>query len=278
MVALKVYKEVGVMGLWLNTTHRGKNCRNRKPYQIQLDNGPLIYSPFDTDEYIQEPIDMNEKKTVSSQTHRTTAHHVKLKKYEAQLRMRESMDEKSIAEFLSSKLSLKVGDRVQCKMGGSGVDSIWEHGFVVKTYYEEGDYVYPYSIRLDSGNFIYAPIDHEEIIKASDLPLPAGLLVEDDDPLFQVTSKHDVECAICCSPMEAHHDDLMKYQPCCGKDLCQGCIHSTCIAHSDNDTPCPFCRTPLPQTDEETVARLQRQAEKNDSRATSILGTYYYTI
>ena len=221
---------------------------------------------------------MNEKKTVSSQTHRTTAHHVKLKKYEAQLRMRESMDEKSIAEFLSSELSLKVGDRVQCKMGGSGVDSIWEHGFVVKTYYEEGDYVYPYSIRLDSGNFIYAPIDHKEIIKASDLPLPAGLLVEDDDPLFQVTSKHDVECAICCSPMEAHHDDLMKYQPCCGKDLCQGCIHSTCIAHSDNDTPCPFCRTPLPQTDEETVARLQRQAEKNDSRATSILGTYYYTI
>lgn len=181
-----------------------KNCRNRKPYQIQLDNGPLIYSPFDTDEYIQEPIGMNEKKTVSSQTHRTTAHHVKLKKYEAQLRMRESMDEKSIAEFLSSELSLKVGDRVQCKMGGSGVDSIWEHGFVVKTYYEEGDYVYPYSIRLDSGNFIYAPIDHEEIIKASDLPLPAGLLVEDDDPLFQVTSKHDVECAICVAHQWRH--------------------------------------------------------------------------
>ena len=71
---------------------------------------------------------------------------------------------------------------------------------VVKTYYEEGDYVYPYSVRLDSGRFIYAPIDHEEIIKVSDLPLPAGLLVEDDDPLFHITSKHDVECAICCIP------------------------------------------------------------------------------
>ena len=65
---------------WCSCCRRGKNCRNRKPYQIQLDNGPLIYSPFDTDECIQEPIDMNEKKTVSSQTHRTTAHHVKLKK------------------------------------------------------------------------------------------------------------------------------------------------------------------------------------------------------
>ena len=130
---------------------------------------------------------------------------------------------------------------------------------------------------MDCGRRIYAPIDHEEVIKVSDLPPPAGSLVEDDDPLFKIPLQHDVECAICCTPTESY--DMMKWQPCCGKDLCLGSLHSTCYVttHADEDTPCPFCRAPLPETDEEMFERMRQHVKGNDTRAIWNLGNYYHT-
>ncbi|KAK1744040.1 hypothetical protein QTG54_005637 [Skeletonema marinoi] len=89
--------------------------------------------------------------------------------------------------------------------------------------------------------------------------------------------QHDVECAICCTPTESLG---MKWQPCCGKHLCNGngCLHSTCYVttHADEDTPCPFCRAPLPKTDEEMFERIRQRVKRNDTTAISNLGNYYH--
>lgn len=179
---------------WCSCGCRGNDkCRYRKPYQIELDDGTLICAPSDTNEYIQEPI--SPSKPALIETKPITSRDEKLKKYAAYLRNKENVDEKSIAEFMSG-LRFKVGDRVQCRMSDWS-ENIWEHGFVIEQLYEEGNDVYPYSILLDCGSRIYAPIDSEEIIKLSEVTPPDGLFVEDGDPLFKNPSPQDAECAIC---------------------------------------------------------------------------------
>lgn len=70
-------------------------------------------------------------------------------------------------------------------------------------------------------------------------------------------------------------DGMFVFQPCCGKDLCRGCLHSTCFSHSGGGTPCPFCRRPLPSSDKETIKRIMQRVQVNDARFTSHLGDCY---
>merc|ERR1712238_299446 len=65
------------------------------------------------------------------------------------------------------KLRFKVKQRVECNMGGQK----WMKGTVVKLWVlqnNSGEYAYsPYQVRLDDGTVVYAPQDHEMIIKAA---------------------------------------------------------------------------------------------------------------
>lgn len=70
-------------------------------------------------------------------------------------------------------LRFEVGDRVTCSM-----EDDWTPGTIVKTWYREdefeNDHAVPYQVLLDTGNFIYAPMDDDDCIKkstASSVPL-----------------------------------------------------------------------------------------------------------
>ena len=65
---------------------------------------------------------------------------------------------------------------------------------------------------------------------------------------------------------------------CCGKVVCIGCTYAP--VHDDKgnviaEKTCPFCRTPIPTSDEETNKRLEKRMELNDDIAMYNLGFNY---
>jgi len=70
-------------------------------------------------------------------------------------------------------------------------------------------------------------------------------------------------------------EDTEQYYPCCGKSICQGCVHSFC--ESGNDGKCPFCNSNRGgKTDEEDVAEMMKRVAANDAVAMGMLGYKYY--
>jgi TPR repeat protein len=68
--------------------------------------------------------------------------------------------------------------------------------------------------------------------------------------------------------MEIHH-------PCCGKNICGGCIYS--FAQSRNHVKCPFCNSDrFNKTDEERVEELMKRVEANDAASICLLANSYY--
>jgi len=103
-----------------------------------------------------------------------------------------------------------------------------------------------------------------------------------DDQFFQdPLSKED--CPICLLPMpcESGVCGVVKvYMPCCGKMLCFGCV---ILSEEEMDKGnlkqwCPFCRVPLPKSDEERVQQFEKRLEQypNDGEAFYQLGFRYF--
>jgi len=70
-----------------------------------------------------------------------------------------------------------------------------------------------------------------------------------------------------------------KYNSCCGKVICCGCIYAPLYDDQGNEVDkhkCPFCRVPTANSDEEYVKRLNKRVEANDPIAIHKLGFYYY--
>ena len=68
------------------------------------------------------------------------------------------------------------------------------------------------------------------------------------------------------------------YKSCCGKIICGGCDYAPVYDNSGNEIieeKCPFCRTPLPGSDEEYKVRLLKRVEVDDAEAIYTLGCYY---
>jgi TPR repeat protein len=64
-----------------------------------------------------------------------------------------------------------------------------------------------------------------------------------------------------------------RYQTCCGKILCNGCIYAAYKA--DDRELCPFCRTPEATSDGEAIERMKKRAEGDDAIAIHNLGHIY---
>jgi TPR repeat protein len=62
-----------------------------------------------------------------------------------------------------------------------------------------------------------------------------------------------------------------KYQPCCGKMLCMGCIYAV-LKRGNNILLCPFCRAPEATSDGEAVERIMKRVEADDAVAIHTLG------
>ena len=97
-------------------------------------------------------------------------------------------------------------------------------------------------------------------------------ILKHKEALFNQPPPND-DCPICLSTLPS----LMtgsKYQTCCGKVICSGCIHAVIIM--DEYAKCPFCRSPHPKSDEEIVERTKKRVEKDDAIAIHNLGWYYH--
>ena len=64
-----------------------------------------------------------------------------------------------------------------------------------------------------------------------------------------------------------------KYETCCGKIICSGCIHA--VNKMKGDAKCPFCRVPSPKLDEERVEGNNKRVEMGDAEAIYNLGWCY---
>jgi len=99
-----------------------------------------------------------------------------------------------------------------------------------------------------------------------------------DEELFQPPPPKE-ECGICLLPQK--DVSQTKYQECCGKNICCGCF----IVGMGGDPkrklppscPCPFCRKPPPQSNEEAIERLRKRCELDDAGACHTLGSFFRT-
>jgi len=94
-----------------------------------------------------------------------------------------------------------------------------------------------------------------------------------DEKLFKQPPQKE-DCPICFLRMPSL-TSVQVYMACCGKEICNGCIHAADERDEKGDGLCPFCRTPAPDTDEEVLKRYKIRMEKNDSKAIYDFGGFY---
>ena len=94
-----------------------------------------------------------------------------------------------------------------------------------------------------------------------------------DEDLFKQTREED--CPICCIRLPAS-DSGKRYQVCCGKVICSGCMFGVQV-RDDVDTKCPFCRVPTPYEVETEifVERFYKRMEFGDTEAMYHIGYYH---
>ena len=94
-----------------------------------------------------------------------------------------------------------------------------------------------------------------------------------DEELFKQPPAED--CSICFLRMPTL-DTGWRYQSCCGKVICNGCIYSPVYDNQGNEVDkhkCPFCRTPTPTSYEEMIERLKKREHLDDPFAVFHIGT-----
>ena len=89
-----------------------------------------------------------------------------------------------------------------------------------------------------------------------------------DEALFGQPPPRD-ECPICMLPQPINPGEW-RYQSCCGKILCFGCIYAAYTA--DNRRLCPFCRIPEATNSEGQLDRMKKRAEGGDAFAIHTIG------
>eukprot|EP00979_Chaetoceros_neogracilis_P002192 scaffold383_cov229-Chaetoceros_neogracile.AAC.9 len=95
-----------------------------------------------------------------------------------------------------------------------------------------------------------------------------------DEKLFEQPPPNE-DCPICYLrlPIEV---DQTRYQLCCGKMLCCGCLDAHSVATADTEKfKCVFCRSEGPSSDEEDIERMKKRVEANDALAMYNLGSDY---
>ena len=93
-----------------------------------------------------------------------------------------------------------------------------------------------------------------------------------DEALFR--EPPTTECPICFLPVPTLATQR-KYQTCCGKLICIGCIHG--VYTGDVRILCPFCRDPQPTSASDSFERMKKRAEQGDDAiAINQLGAHYH--
>jgi len=99
-----------------------------------------------------------------------------------------------------------------------------------------------------------------------------------DEKLFKQPPPHHGDCPICFLRLPTLEEGR-RYQSCCGKVICSGCVYAPVYDNQGNivaEKKCPFCRAPKP-TEEESIEREKKRVEMNDPIAIYNIGHNYYT-
>eukprot|EP00984_Skeletonema_dohrnii_P025497 scaffold14678_cov75-Skeletonema_dohrnii-CCMP3373.AAC.3 len=87
-----------------------------------------------------------------------------------------------------------------------------------------------------------------------------------DELLFkQPESSHLGDCPICMLPMPLDESKSVM-QACCSKVICRGCYYANALreAKASLDQRCPFCRKPVPSSNDEGEKYMMKRIEAND--------------
>ena len=97
-----------------------------------------------------------------------------------------------------------------------------------------------------------------------------------DEILFkQPESTHRGDCPICCLPLSID-PDKSTLMSCCCKLICDGCDCANVRreVREKLDRKCPFCRHPVPKSEEEFKRNILRRIKANDPVAIRQMGGY----
>lgn len=96
-----------------------------------------------------------------------------------------------------------------------------------------------------------------------------------DEKLFKQPPPLE-DCPICFQRLPSLETGVA-YKSCCGKMICSGCIHAPVYDHEGNTVAddCPFCRTPVPVSNNEMIERYEKLMEQNDAVAIYNFGCMY---
>jgi len=95
-----------------------------------------------------------------------------------------------------------------------------------------------------------------------------------DEELFKQPPAED--CPICFLLLPTL-DTGRKYYACCGKEICCGCVYAPVYDNQGRivKRTCPFCRAPMPISDEGVVERFKKRIEADDPIAICNQGRQY---
>eukprot|EP00985_Skeletonema_marinoi_P012309 scaffold5908_cov152-Skeletonema_marinoi.AAC.17 len=99
-----------------------------------------------------------------------------------------------------------------------------------------------------------------------------------DELLFrQPESSYLGDCPICCLPLPLDESKSSLYS-CCSKVICDGCNHANKMreVEASLQNKCPFCREPIPSTDEGFDNQRMKRVEANDPVALRREGVVHY--
>ena len=97
-----------------------------------------------------------------------------------------------------------------------------------------------------------------------------------DEKLFKPPPQYE-DCPICFVRLPTLETGR-RYQSCCGKMICSGCIHAPVYDNQGNEVDnqkCAFCRTRYPKSNEEMIERLTKRVDMKDPIAIHNQGYYY---
>jgi len=98
-----------------------------------------------------------------------------------------------------------------------------------------------------------------------------------DEELFKQPPPEE-DCPICFLLMPTLGSTGCRYQTCCGKIICSGCIHAPVFDNQGNEVDnekCPFCRTPEPKSEKEFNQRRMKRVDLDDPIAMYNVGCDY---
>lgn len=92
---------------------------------------------------------------------------------------------------------------------------------------------------------------------------------EEEEEMFKFPGPRD-DCPICFLTMPISCKDIT-YLPCCGKQVCGGCI----LEHAQRSVACPFCRTKLENKRDDickTIQMIERRVSTGDPSSICYMG------